>query len=155
MNDTGFASTRICTWNVLEQDSDKNHQVGIAQKHMLALRNMFQILHILCVCWLIRGWYASWSQSMHGIKKLFIVLIMYHEYWVVTDFFAFSAATYMVLCVENRIEVYTIDLHKKWFCKKGTSLIFFLVKYSPSVLHFHEYSHFVFKFSIIIISLTY
>ena len=93
---------------------------------MLVLRNMFQILHILCVCWLIRGWYASWSQSMHGIKKLFIVLIMYHEYWVVTDFFAFSAATYMVLCVENRIEVYTIDLHKKWFCKKGTSLIFFL-----------------------------
>ena len=74
---------------------------------------------------------------------------------MVTDFFAFSAATYMVLCVENRIEVYTIDLHKKWFCKKGTSLIFFLVMYIPSVLQFYEYSYFDFRFLILAISYSF
>ena len=125
-----FALYSNTSWNSLQFDSDKIHQKQDCSKHMLVLRNMNQILHILCVCWLVRGWYASWSQTMHGIKKLFIVLIMYHEYWVVTDFFAFSAATYMVLCVENRIEVYTMDLHKKWFAKKELRL--FLLAYSQS-----------------------
>ena len=37
---------------------------------------------------------------MHRIKKLFIVLITYHEYWVVTDFLRF-AATYMALFQEQ------------------------------------------------------
>ena len=73
------------------------------------------ILHILRF---VRGWHAFCS-IMHGIKKLFIVLIICHEYWVVTDFLCVLRQL-IWCCSQNRMEYN--KLAHKICCKNGLRL---------------------------------